>query len=64
MEIRDNFEGDKMPQLMKVMLDCLYQSICHHTKMRQIFNGVITYAAQLRVVQVLRKRLYYNNRSL
>ena len=47
MEIRDNFEGDKMPQLMKVMLDCLYQSICHHTKMRQILNGVMSHSQML-----------------
>ena len=56
MEIRDNCEDDKiLPQLMRVMLDCLSQSICQHTKMRQIFNGVTRSAAQLLVVQLLRK---------
>ena len=56
MEIRDNCEDDKiLPQLMRVMLDCLSQSICQHTKMRQIFNGVTRSAAQLLVVQVLGK---------
>ena len=56
MEIRENFEDDKiLPPLMKVMLDCLSHLICQYTKMRQTFNGVITYTAQLLVGQVLRK---------
>ena len=46
------------------MLDCLSQSICQHTKMRQIFNGVTRSAAQLLVVQVLRKTPLLNLRSL
>ena len=54
MEIRENFEDDKiLPPLMKVMLDCLSHLICQYTKMRQTFDGVITYAAQLLVGQAL-----------
>ena len=37
------------------MFDCLSQSICQHTKTRQIFNGVTRSAAELLVVQVLWK---------
>ena len=46
------------------MFDCLSQSICQHTKTRQIFNGVTRSAAQLLVVQVLRKTPLLNLRSL
>ena len=43
---------------MKVMLDRLSHLICQYTKMRQTFDGVLTYAAQLLVGQVLRKTPY------
>ena len=48
-------KGTKFCFMMEVTLDCLSQSICQHIKTRQTFNGVTRSAAQLLVVQVLRK---------